>query len=146
MSYVPGKLQIGAKTGLGFSAVPATTYTPLSFLIGVTPPKSTITKVDASRFDSDVTPAGLPITDNIPGWFDPGEWSFKLQYDKAGTQVATVKAMQGVQHTWQVTYPDTKTRTFVGWIADFGEEVPMKEGMTLDVKIVINGGQDQVSA
>ena len=146
MSFVATKAIIGHKTSIAYGAVPSVGYTLLAEIIGFTPPKTTVAMVDASRFDSDVTANGNPIEDQITGWLKPGEYSFKAHYDKNGTQATTIRGLLGAQHSWQMTYPDAKTRSFIGVLTEYGEEVPLKDKMTLDFKVTINGGADQTLA
>jgi hypothetical protein len=99
-----------------------------------------VAEVEVDRFDSDVV-NNLPIEDVIPGWVKPGEWKIKLHYDK--TQSAAVFALLGLQKRWLVTLPDASTYAFKGFIKKPGREIPLKDKMTVEVTIRINGGSVQ---
>ena len=143
MAFAATKARIGFGTTFGYSTViPAVGYTQIAEIIGITPAKPKIAKVETNRFDSNTLgTTGLPIEDNLPGWVDPGEWKVKFHYDH--TQSGTIFGLFGVPIAFQVTKPDGKGWTAVGYISDFGDEIPLKDKMTVEVTITINGGSIQ---
>jgi len=117
--------------------------TQLARLQKVTPPKQTVAKVDVSGFDAQTTPNGNPIEDQIPGWITPGEYEFTLYYQKGGSTLAMLNAMLGGTNFWIVNKPDSTGYAFQAYLAEIGDEIPLKEGMTVTVKLQISGGSCQ---
>jgi hypothetical protein len=49
-------------------------------------------------------------------------------------------ALLGTEILGKVLRPDTKGYTFQGYISEFGDEIPLKDRMTIEIKVTINGG------
>lgn len=129
--------KIGFGTTIGYRAVGGTTYTNIAEITSITPAKIQVAKVNVDRFDSG-TFNSLPVSDVIPGWVEPGEWEFKLNYEQA--ECTTLHGLVGVQKEFKVTKPDTHGYTFTGFIAEMGDEIPLKDKMETTIKVAINGG------
>lgn len=140
MSFNPTKAQIGYGTTIGYGAADGTgSVTNLAEIIGVSPGKLAVGKVETDRMDSDSL-NNLPIEEKIAGWINQDDLGLKLSYDKGGTQYAAIRAMAGIDKRWVITRPDGAVHGPVkGFICEIGDEIPMKEKMTVDIKICLKG-------
>lgn len=140
---MPETPKIGAGTSLSYSTDNGGTYTPLAKIIGFTPAKLSVAKVPIDSFDNP-TFNGLPVEDQIPGWITPGTYGVKLHYLK--TQFGVIRGLVGVQGSsgtttkFKIIKSDGSGYVFAGYIAELGEEIPMKEAMSCDAMLQITGG------
>ena len=128
---------IGAGTSLAYSATLGGSYTPIAKIESLTPPKIAVAKVALETFDATLLNS-LPVSDSIPGWVDPGTHALKAVFDK--TVYSTLRGFVGVVKWWKIITPDGSGYVFQGYIMELGREIPLKELMTADLTIAINGG------
>lgn len=132
--------KIGAGTTLTHCATSGGSYVAIAKITAHKPPTVKVEKVEVDAFDNTLdSTSGLPVSDNIPGWMDPGEHDFSFFFDK--TQFSTLKALVGINpHFFKITFPDgSGYGPFQGWISEMTNVVPMKQAMTADVKVILNG-------
>jgi hypothetical protein len=142
MPFTADAAKIGAASIFSISTDNGSTYNPVGAIIGFTPPKLTVAKVDKSAFDSP-TFNSLPVEQTMAGWVNQGTFGFKLYYGK--TAYAALRALVGVEGTgatstkFKLQKSDGAGYVLTGFIAELGEEIPMKEAMTCDVMIQLTG-------
>jgi hypothetical protein len=131
---MPATPKIGAGTVFKING------TIITRMMAITPAKVTIAKVPVEAFDNGTLGAtGLPVEDSIPGWVSPGTYTVKLYFDK--TLWTTILGLRGVAGTsFTLIKSDGSGYSFTGYISEAGDEVPLKEAMTADVTVTINGG------
>jgi hypothetical protein len=138
---MPDTPQIGAGTSFSYSTDNGSTFTSLAKIIGFTPHKVQVAKVPTDAFDNP-TFNGNPVESVIPGWVTPGTYGLKLHFLK--TAWATIQSLIGVQGTgatttkFKVIKSDGSGYIITGWIMEAGEEIPLKEAMTVDVTVQIS--------
>jgi len=94
---------------------------------------------DIETTDMDVTNSARTY---IPGLIDNGQIDITVVYDgsASGTANALNTAFIGrTAETWTITYPDTSTRSFSGYINSLGQETPLKTQITQSLSIKISG-------
>ena len=130
---------IGSGTTIAYGVTNQTSSygTPIAKITNFTPSKTTVQKVTIDTFDA-VLINGLPVEDCIPGWISPGTYAIKLF--SVASIVNTLTGMIGTQHAWKVVKPDLSGYKFEAYIAEVGEEFPLKEGIELTVTMQINKG------
>ena len=137
---LPNTPLIGAGSSIGHGTV-AGTYVALANVVKIAWPKYTVGKVDTSNFGSVSGTPLIAVKTYIPGWQDPGEWDFEVQYNYS--QIAALKALRGVPQFWEITIPDgTVTGTtiqFAGFMTEMDGEIPM------DNKLITNKFKVQMS-
>lgn len=130
----------GTETNAGAGPIAVTgNYTVLCRLQKITPHKTTVGKVDVSGFDA-ATINGVPVEDQIPGWVSPGEYEVTFFYQAGGTQYSTLQGLLALPLFWIVQKPDGKGHGFQAYLSELGDEIPLKEGITVTCKMQINGG------
>jgi hypothetical protein len=130
----------GNETNAGTSPIAVTgSYTVLARVQKITPHKTTVAKVDVSGFDA-ATLNGVPIEDQIPGWISPGEYEVTFFYQAGGSQYSTLQGLIALPLFWIVQKPDGKGYGFQAYINELGDEIAMKDGITVTCKMQINGG------
>ena len=96
---------------------------------------------DIETTDMDVDDAGYAKT-FIPGLIDNGQIDITVSYDgsASGTANALDVAFRGrTAETWTITYPDTSTRQFSGYINALGQETPLGTKIMQSLSIKISG-------
>ena len=123
---------IGYGYTIGYSATSGGTYTNLAEVLDVKPGKKTGAKVEVlSNTSANFYP------DKIPGVKSEGDWDVKLVYAAGGR--AAIDALFMVPQYFKFIRPNgTTTQTFFGFICEIGDEVPLKEAMTVDIKIAVS--------
>lgn len=122
---------LGKGTTLGHSTTQGGTYTAFANITKqIKPPGAKVGSAETTCFGDD-------SEQFIPGWINGGEASFTLLYITA--QTSSAFALLGTDLWFQITLPDTHTWTFQGFIDEYAPGVPMKEGITEDVKIKVTG-------
>ena len=105
----------------------------------VSGPDATIEDIETT--DMDVDDAGYAKT-FIPGLIDNGQINITVIYDgSAGGEANSLDtAFRGrTAETWTITYKDTSTRVFSGYINALGQETPQGDKITQPVGIKISG-------
>ena len=116
--------------GLGTTVV----ITPLSGTAITAIKVQNIKQPTLSGKDVETTGMSDLIDQYIPGVLNAGEAEFEVVYLK--TQSAALEALTNVAGTtFTFTYPDGRVKAFVGFINNWGEEVPLKEKIMNKIKI-----------
>lgn len=100
--------------GLGtiISVDPAngTSFTQLALTVVLTPPGIEVEEIDGTLLDS-------TLEDMAPGIDKATEFSFEEYYDPgSGSDSVLTLAASNATAKWKITYPDTHTDTFSGYI------------------------------
>jgi hypothetical protein len=122
--------QIGEGTTLGYSAVPATTYTTVGDVFDVSFPDLTVADVKDTNYDT-----ASHMHSYIAGWIEGGVVTFQVSYSKA--EHATLEAFVRVKKTWKITLPDGGNYIWVGYINKMGGAIPNEDRMTVSFSIKI---------
>jgi len=77
-----------------------------------------------------------------PGLIDNGTLDISVIYD--GSNGGIAKALDTAfnnrtPEVWTVTYPDTSTRSFTGYIKSLGQETPLEDKITQPLSIKVSG-------
>jgi len=143
---------IGA--GTTFSVSPdGTTYTAIGLLTDLKWPKNTVGKVQTEHAGSLVTKVvtalaggtssvNIPVKQSIPGWMEPGEHDFKIQYTKEEYTVLQNLKYSRLVYYWKIVFPDgVSTEVFTAWVMDTDGEIPLIENKLVEntVKLQITG-------
>jgi hypothetical protein len=134
---------IGAGTSFSYSTDGGSTYNVIARITKFTPAKLTVAKVSNDAMDNTLF-NGLPVEDQIPGWVSPGTWGATMFFAK--TAFATIRGLTGTQEKWKVIKSDGSGYTFSGYISEISDEVPLKELLSADITVQINGGSVAVFA
>jgi hypothetical protein len=129
---------IGKGTTLGYSAIPATSYTSVGEVTNVSIPEITMAKVDVTHYGSSAK-AYAPS-----GWADYGDVEVEITYAKA--QCATLESLIGTEKTWKVTLSDSSYWVFTGFIGKLGGATPIDNVVTTTLTITITGLPDFTAA
>ena len=125
---------IGYGFVLSYSDTSSGTFAPLVEILEIKPPKVTGEKVTVQRNDSPTL-----FGEKIPGWKDTTDCEAKVVYNK--TQSALLYTMHMVPKFWKFIKPDgSSTGAFAGFISEVGDETPLKDKMTNDIKITPSNG------
>ena len=122
----------GYGTTIGYADTLGGAATLIATLMKVTPPKSSVKKIDLTNSDSPDQRAEF-----IPGLITEGDLIFDLIYSKA--RRGQLDPLVGVMKYWTVTYPDGSTDTFMGFISERGQEVPYDDKITCSVSVCVSG-------
>jgi hypothetical protein len=124
---------IGKGTTVGFFVGSGTpTFVTLAELLDIKMPKNTASPIKINRYDSPSF-----FEELIAGWADGGQLELTLTYVKANA--AALYLMFNVAGQMQVTKPDTSSWTFQGIMTEFGDELPLKDKMTVTCKFSVSG-------
>jgi hypothetical protein len=130
---------IGYGIKLAHSTTSGGTYTAIAELLDLTPPPENVDEVKVYRSDNTAA-----VVERIPGWTEVGDCSMKITYNPS--QRSTLQSLRGVPGFWKVTYPlvtgqtaSGDTELFAGFIKELGAETPLKDSMTCQIKIAVNG-------
>jgi len=129
----PTAAAIGYGYVLSNSSTSGGTFTPIIEILDVKPGKLSGEKVVIQRNDSPTL-----FGEKIPGWKDAAEWEVKCVYEKG--KRAVLDGLFMVPGFWKFVRPDgTSSSAFAGFVSELGDEVPLKEAMTCNFKITVNG-------
>jgi hypothetical protein len=111
---------IGQGATLGYKIAPASVYTPINFLVSITPPDFVVGNADISNLAKN-------IVFKRPTVGDPGECGFVVQFGYQDTTHSALKTLlltypQPQNTGWQITLPDGTTSTFTGFLTSFKED------------------------
>ncbi len=93
--------------------------------------------IDKSTMDST-----SKAREKIAGMLDAGDINLTINYDGSGTGVANAlhaAFLTGTAETWTITYPDTSTHVFSGFISALGAAAPFDDKITQTVTIALTG-------
>lgn len=133
--------KIGAGTTISYATMTGTSissYTNLARVQAFKPAEISVAKVPLDAFDN-ATFNGNPVEDDHPGWVSPGDWGITLYC--ATNVLNTLRSLVGVDNTpFKVVKSDGSGYTFTGFIDKLSDPIPLKEYMTIDGSIHVNGG------
>src|SRR5438874_2568600 len=115
---------IGYGLTIGYSAYPTpSTYTNVGQVMNVKGPGLKTKDVNVTSNDS-----SQAQDEFIPGLTDPGAVTFEVVYS---TAIATaLLALNRTMKTWKITYADTHTIIFAGFINDIAFDAPLDDKVT----------------
>lgn len=93
--------------------------------------------IDKSTMDST-----SKAREKIAGMLDAGDLSLTINYDGSAAGVANAlhtAFLSGTPETWTITYPDTSTHAFSGFISALGAAAPFDDKITQTVTIALTG-------
>jgi Lambda phage tail tube protein, TTP len=132
----------GAAARLQYANVPAPSgaesWTDLSNVIDIKPPKITAADIDTTVMD---TPD--QFEDFIPGWANGGEMQATLQFNK--TQQTSVYGMFRMPQSYRIMFADGTTAdsgstlAWPGYIKEFSNAIDRKGLITLDIACKVTG-------
>lgn len=120
---------IGKGHTLGYSAIPATTYTAVAQIQDGGFPTATVGSHEVTISDD----AGVK---RIPGFPDAESVTFQCLYVKAGYN--TILGLKGLDKTWKETLPDGSTMIWTGFITSVGMPVMFKDVLRYSVTIDVS--------
>ena len=124
---------IGKGYVLAWSATLMGTYAPVIEILELKPGKKAVQKITVQRNDSPDL-----YGEKIPGWIEEGDWDAKCIYEPGKRTV--LDGLVAAPSFFKFTRPNgTTTSAFAGFISELGDEVPIKEYMTTDFKITVDG-------
>lgn len=129
-------VNIGFGSALKYSTDGGSTWTTVAKVSAFTPNKVSVAKVAIDAMDN-ATFNGLPVEDAIAGWVSPGTYGSTMYYQSAG--YSAIHALVGITYKFKVIKSDGSGYVFGGYIAELGEQIPLKEAMMMDFTIQING-------
>lgn len=128
------KAVIGKGTTIGYAAdatnAPSTFSTVFTEVKKTNMPKIKTSQAKATHF---LSPNNFH--EYVIGWNDAGEVSFEANYVASDRTV--LMGMLNTYHWFQITYPDTHTDTFRGFIVEIDGDVPNEEVITAKVSIKV---------
>ena len=127
--------QIGAGTTISGSVTGAIGQ----IIDTISGPNAAIDDVETTDFDVD--DAGYAKT-FIPGLIDNGEVNLAVVYDGSAGGIAdklNTAFIGRAAQTWTITYKDTSTRVFSGYIKALGQETPQADKIKQAITIKISG-------
>lgn len=117
---------------LGYSAVPATTYTIINDLQDIPELGGSIEKVE-------VTTLADPSRRYINGLKDYGDLEFTFLYDNSATgSYRIINGFAGALKSWQITLPDTTKFSFTGMPSVRLNAVGVNVPLTFTLSISLN--------
>lgn len=96
---------------------------------------------DAQADDIETTVLADTFKSFAQGQRDAGSLSFDLAFDADDTSQHVITGMfnNGTLGTWRVTYPDTQTESFTGYVNGFGRAVQKDSMITSSVSVKLSG-------
>jgi hypothetical protein len=95
-------------------------------------PKHIADTIKIQRYDSPTLFAEL-----IGGWLEAGEVEFSVTYNPAAG--GPLFALLGQAQQFKIVKPDTYYWTYQAIVTEFGEPIPLKDKMMIDIKFKISG-------
>lgn len=96
-------------------------------------PESSTDDIDVSHRDGD------GHREFLPGMIDDGEVSFEAVFDPA-VHMELIEAQQDREvGNWRLTFPDTTTCTFPGYVKTVGITSPMNDKLSADITLKVSG-------
>jgi hypothetical protein len=111
---------IGAGTIVSVETAPSSgVYTPLAEITSVTPPNESVDQVDVTNMDSPNR-----TKEFLQGYIDPGDVQFKLNHvpQSATDQFIIAWRASGLTRSIKITYPNTHTDTFPGFVKGYAPD------------------------
>lgn len=131
MAVGTGIISIGAT--LGYSAVPATTYT-------TAPDLQDIPELGGAADKVEVTTLADGTRRYINGLVDYGDLQFTFLYDNddAASSWRVLQGFNGILKSWKITLPDTTAFTFTGYAYVKLNAVAVNAPLTFTLSINLN--------
>ena len=112
------------------------TWTTLAEVFDITPPNDTVDEIDATHMQSPNR-----TREFIPGLIDPGEASFEMNFvpgSASDLKIASLKGA-GTRVKCRITFPNSVSWTFSGWVSGYEPAVPTDDKMTATVTWRVTG-------
>lgn len=122
----------GFGTGLGYGALLAGPFTPLTEVVDVDAPEEDVSDISTTHMKS----AGKVKTYRS-GLIEPGEAKVTINMDK--TEYGTLRGFRGVTKFWQVLYADGSAEVFQGYIKKIGKKTPIDGINTVELQFKVSG-------
>jgi hypothetical protein len=130
-SIVP---MIGQGTTLGYKFGSASTYTILAQIIDLDD--------DFSIGEAETTVLSALAKTYLPTIFDGGDVTLNLRYvpgDAGIKELITLLTGTPVLGSWQITFPDTTTCTFSGFLKGFGQSIENEAAIDVACTLKVSG-------
>lgn len=128
---------IGYDTRFAIESTPGSdTYTELAEVYEITPPSSTIAKVQVTHMKS---PGRRH--EYIPGLTENGAASLQMNYVPGSASDLRLEALRasGQVVSMRITYPNGVTVTFDGFVEEYTPAVPVDDRLTATVSLAVTG-------
>lgn len=112
------------------------TWTEIAEVFDITPPNDTVDEIDATHMQSPNR-----TREFIPGLIDPGEASFEMNFVPGSTSDLKISALKvaGTRVKCRITFPNSVTWVFTGWVSGYEPAVPTDDKMTATVTWRVSG-------
>ncbi len=115
---------------MSYQASSTSAFTAIAELKDVKSPHITVDKYEATRYDSPNL-----NKEYLSGWKDSGEVDYEVNYLTAS--MVLFRSLLGVSLPWKLTYADTHTDAFTGFIDDMAGDNPNKGVCDIKIKIKV---------
>jgi len=129
---------IGFGSKISVDPLGGSTFTDIAYV-------RSIKRDDATSHVSDTTclDNSTRYETKLGGTVNPGGVTLELAFDPDGATHKTLALLLSTQAvaSWKITYSDatTTTETFSGFVQSLGQEVPLRELVTRNIKIEVTG-------
>lgn len=122
------KFEISEDTG--------SSWTEIAEVYDITPPNDTVDEIDATHMQSPSR-----TREFIPGLIDPGEASFEMNFVPGSASDLKIAALKiaGTRVKCRITFPNSVTWVFTGWVSGYEPAVPTDDKMTATVTWRVSG-------